>query len=88
MHKDWRVKNDNFGGPDCKFTYTIYVLHFFKANQLYHYNINHTISGCLKNVSVTAEPGKNGNLLRGIDKKTIRREEILICLIIFSSQCT
>ena len=61
---------------------------FFKANLLHHYNVNLTITGCLKNVSESAQPGKNGNLLRGIDKKTIRKEEILICLIIFSSQCT
>ena len=78
---------EDLGGPDCKFTCTIYVLHFFKANLLHHYNVNHTISGCLKNVSVSAQPGKNGNLLRGIDKKTVRRDEILICLLMFSSQC-
>ena len=58
---------------------------FFKGNLLRHYNFNHTISGCLTNVSMSAETGKQGNLLSGIDKKAIRREEILISLFMF--QC-
>ena len=29
---------------------------------------------------------ERGNLLRGIDNKTVKRQEISICLLMFSSQ--
>merc|ERR1712008_252848 len=41
---------------------------------------------CQCNCSASVTPPVQGNLLRGINKKTVRREGISICLLMFSSQ--